>query len=242
MTLNLWKTIFWRSKMADEEKDKKEENKKETPENKKGLSKEDSTDKKKDDEGSAAWGCGCIIAIIVIVIGAFFLFRSCSRQSSDDSSSQDKTEQSQSSSQSDSDDDDDSADESSSSESEEEAQKKADKVSDLVVSDINDFKKKFADSHDDAYSWSAFVKGVSFNANGSADITMVPEFSELSNGQRFEVANHINNEVAAAADHYNALDDDEDAADGVFLTFYVDKTRIGRSKMLDKKTYKWFDN
>lgn len=216
-----------------EDKDKKEESKKDTAE-------EESTDKKKDDEGSVAWGCGCIIAIIVIVIGAFFLFRSCSRQSSDDSSSQNKTEQSQSSSKSDNDDD--SADESSSSESEEEAQKKADKVSDLVVSDINDFKKKFASSNDDAYSWSAFVKGVSYNANGSADITLVPEFSELSNGQRFEVANHINNEVAAAADHYNALDDDEDAADGVFLTFYVDKTRIGRSKMLDKKTYKWFDN
>lgn len=223
-----------------EDKDKKEESKKDTAENKKEPSKEESTDKKKDDEGSVAWGCGCIIAIIVIVIGAFFLFRSCSRQSSDDSSSQNKTEQSQSSSKSDNDDD--SADESSSSESEEEAQKKADKVSDLVVSDINDFKKKFASSNDDAYSWSAFVKGVSYNANGSADITLVPEFSELSNGQRFEVANHINNEVAAAADHYNALDDDEDAADGVFLTFYVDKTRIGRSKMLDKKTYKWFDN
>lgn len=223
-----------------EDKDKKEESKKDTAEDKKEPSKEESTDKKKDDEGSVAWGCGCIITIIVIVIGAFFLFRSCSRQSSDDSSSQNKTEQSQSSSKSDNDDD--SADESSSSESEEEAQKKADKVSDLVVSDINDFKKKFASSNDDAYSWSAFVKGVSYNANGSADITLVPEFSELSNGQRFEVANHINNEVAAAADHYNALDDDEDAADGVFLTFYVDKTRIGRSKMLDKKTYKWFDN
>lgn len=224
-----------------EDKDKKEESKKDTAEDKKEPSKEESTDKKKDDEGSTAWGCGCIIAIIVIVIGAFFLFRSCSRQSSDDSSSQDKTEQSQSSSKSDNDNDS-ADDESSSSESEEEAQKKADKVSDLVVSDINDFKKKFADSNDDAYSWAAFVKGVSFNANGSADITLVPEFSELSNGQRFEVANHINNEVAAAADHYNALDDDEDAADGVFLTFYVDKTRIGRSKMLDKKTYKWFDN
>jgi len=224
-----------------EDKDKKEESKKDTAEDKKEPSKEESTDKKKDDEGSAAWGCGCIIAIIVIVIGAFFLFRSCSRQSSDDSSSQDKTEQSQSSSKSDNDNDS-ADDESSSSESDEEAQKKADKVSDLVISDINDFKKKFANSNDDAYSWSVFVKGVSFNANGSADITLVPEFSELSNGQRFEVANHINNEVAAAADHYNALDDDEDAADGVFLTFYVDKTRIGRSKMLDKKTYKWFDN
>lgn len=234
-----------------EDKDKKEESQKDTAENKdkKEIStksedkKEDSKDKKKDsDEDLSGCGWGCFIAIIIIVVGAFFLFRSCSRQSSDDSSSQDKTEQSQSSSQSDSDDDDDSADESSSSESEEEAQKKADKVSDLVVSDINAFKKKFASSNDDAYSWSAFVKGVSFNSNGSADITMVPEFSELSNGQRFEVANHINNEVAAAADHYNALDDDEDAADGVFLTFYVDKTRIGRSKVLDKKTYKWFDN
>lgn len=224
-----------------EDKDKKEESKKDTAEKKKETSKEESTDKKKDDEGSAAWGCGCIIAIIIIVVGAFFLFRSCSRQSSDDSSSQDKTEQSQSSSKSDNDNDS-ADDESSSSESEEEAQKKADKVSDLVVSDINDFKKKFASSNDDSYSWAVFVKGVSFNANGSADITMAPEFSELSNGQRFEVANHINNEVAAAADQYNALDDDEDAADGVFLTFYVDKTRIGRSKVLDKKTYKWFDN
>lgn len=199
-----------------EDKDKKEESQKDTAENKK--SSESSNDTK-----GCGWGCLC--AVIIIVIG-IFAFNSCKRHNEETTRQVEQSEKR---------------------EKKKDDQKKKDIKA--LNKDINKAIKYGQDlstkGKDDDYNWTTYIEGAHFNYNdlgSGANVIVANDFENLSNHQRFEVADSLNSAITTLAiKHHISAKDDYNK--GTFLTFYNENgTQIGRSKIGEAKSYKWSDN
>lgn len=109
-----------------------------------------------------------------------------------------------------------------------------------VMDNVSQFQQADADKGEDSeYAWSTYIKSVDYTGDGQASVYVTKEFLDLSNNQRDEVANHINNEITADAYEHKSISED-DSYNGVFLVFYTDKyTSIGRNEYTNYKEYKW---
>lgn len=186
---------------------------------------------KSEDKKDTVYGCGCVLIVaILILFGVMTGIRSCNRQSIENADRQDKIEQSKKNKEY-------SISSSKEAKAEAKTDKKTKKVNKLVASDLSKFRKKSAD--DDAFAWSVFIQKATYDGT-DATVYVINDFSKLSNSERFEVANHIQNEITAAADLYHVLGDSTEES-GIFITFYEGNTRIGRSKISNNRQYKWLD-
>lgn len=90
------------------------------------------------------------------------------------------------------------------------------------------------------FAWSAYIQKIKYSGS-SLTIYVIPEFKNLSKGDRATVIETAMRSTYSDIGDYKHLDQEFDVREGIYTEIYLNDVPIGHSKLSNHYSFKWYE-